>query len=188
MSRHCAARCCGCIGRQKRQVGLFKEGLLVAFVSWFEQREREIEANSLLLGITAVLKVRFGAEGGMLRAEVWKETNPEWLRRFLAMSETASLAELQKLLPYPDHVWEQARQIREARSGPFVSWFEQREQELEARTLLRGIMELLELKFESEGRTLVPELLVQNDLETLRRFLMAIRPAKSLEDLRKLLP
>jgi hypothetical protein len=75
---------------------------------------------------------------------------------------------------------------------PFLSWFEQREQKHEElgeiKTLHKGIGLGLELKFGADGQALATEVEKQTDLEWLRRFFDAIRPAKSLEDLRKLLP
>jgi hypothetical protein len=89
------------------------------FVSWFEEQiikageqakiegkiEGEIkgkiegEIEGLHLGIAPLLKVRFAAADEALAAEVRKQTDPSWLRRFLAESETGSLEELRKLLP-----------------------------------------------------------------------------------------
>jgi hypothetical protein len=92
-----------------------REGPTMAFVSWFEEQiikageqakiEGEIkgkiegETEGLHLGIASLLKVRFGAASEALTAEVRKQTAPDWLRRFLAECETATLDELQKLLP-----------------------------------------------------------------------------------------
>jgi hypothetical protein len=84
------------IWQRVRQV---QEGQTVAFVSWFEQQIEQAEIKGLQQGITSVLKVRFGADGEMLAAEARKQTAPDWLRRFLAASETGSLDELRKLLP-----------------------------------------------------------------------------------------
>ena len=73
------------------------------FLAWFEEREQkradEAEAKALRRGIGALLKVRFGAEGETLAAEVLKRQDLEWLRRFLDLSETLPLDELRKLLP-----------------------------------------------------------------------------------------
>jgi hypothetical protein len=81
----------------------FQEGQAMPFVSWFEEQIEQAgvqaEVKGLHLGITSVLKVRFGADGEALAAEARKQTAPEWLRQFLAQSETGSLDELRKLLP-----------------------------------------------------------------------------------------
>ena len=71
---------------------------------------------------------------------------------------------------------------------PFLSWFEQREQLREdlgkIQGLHQGIALGLELKFGAEGQALAAEVEKQTDLEWLQRFMDAIRPAKSLADLR----
>jgi hypothetical protein len=81
----------------------FQEGQAMPFVSWFEEQiekaGEQAEAAGLQQGIAVVLKLRFGAEGEVLAAEARKQTAPEWLRQFLAQSETGSLDELRKLLP-----------------------------------------------------------------------------------------
>jgi len=90
-----------------QQVRQFQEGQTMPFVSWWEEQiekagdEAKIkgEVVGLQQGITSLLKVRFGAGGEALAAEVRKQTAPDWLRRFLAESETGSLDDLQRLLP-----------------------------------------------------------------------------------------
>ncbi len=73
------------------------------FLSWFEvqfeQAKSTGEVEGLHKGILSLLKVRFGAEGEALAAEARNQADPDWLQRFLAASETASLVELRKLLP-----------------------------------------------------------------------------------------
>jgi hypothetical protein len=85
------------------QVREFQEGQTMPFVSWFEQQIEKSgergEIRGLHQGITSVLKVRFGADGEALAAEARKQTTPDWLRQFLAASETGSLDDLRKLLP-----------------------------------------------------------------------------------------
>ncbi len=80
-----------------------QEGQTMPFVSWFEEQiqkaDEQARAESLHLGITAVLKLRFGADGEALAAEARKQTAPDWLQQFLVQSETDSLDELRKLLP-----------------------------------------------------------------------------------------
>ncbi len=96
------------------------------------------------------------------------------------------------LLPLPpqrnDPIWQKIREVREGQTMPFVSWFEEQIEQAEVKSLHKGIALGLELKFGSDGQALATEVEKQTDLEWLRRFFDAIRPAQSLEDLRKLLP
>jgi hypothetical protein len=82
-----------------QKVCQLQEGQSMPFVSWFEDQIEQAEVKGLQQGITSLLKVRFGADGEALAAEARKQTVPDWLRRFLAVSETGSLDELRKLLP-----------------------------------------------------------------------------------------
>jgi hypothetical protein len=96
------------------------------------------------------------------------------------------------LLPLPrernEPIWQKVRQLQEGQSMAFVSWFEEQFQQAEAKGLHQGIALGLELKFGAAGQALASEVENQTNLEWLRRFFDAIRPANTLDDLRKLLP
>jgi hypothetical protein len=104
------------------------------------------------------------------------------------------------LLPLPKEtnapIWQKIRELREGEPMPFVSWFEEQIEQAgdqaaiktEIKGLHKGIALGLELKFGADGQTLAAEVAKQADLEWLRRFFDAIRPATSVDDLRKLLP
>jgi hypothetical protein len=104
------------------------------------------------------------------------------------------------LLPLPkernDPIWQKIREAQEGQTMPFVSWFEEQIEKAgeraeikgEIKGLHQGIALALELKFGGDGKALATEVEKQTDLEWLRRFLDAVRPATSLDDLRKLLP
>ena len=86
----------------------FQEGQSMPFVSWFEeqfQNSKELgviegKAQGLHEGIAGMLELKFGAEGQALAAEVEKQTDLEWLQRFLhAIRPANSVADLRALLP-----------------------------------------------------------------------------------------
>jgi hypothetical protein len=80
------------------------------FISVFEQEildqkqeildQKQQTRETCLRGIALGLKLKFQAEGQTLFAEVQKQTEIDWLRRFLDRIESAdSIDDLRKLLP-----------------------------------------------------------------------------------------
>ncbi len=90
---------------QKQQLQT-KDQQLQAQAQQLQARDQQIQArdqqvrDSCLQGIGLALKLKFQTAGQALFAEVQKQTDLEWLRRFLASIESAATVEdLRRLLP-----------------------------------------------------------------------------------------
>jgi hypothetical protein len=85
-----------------QQFHTWREKNPMPFVSVFEQEileQKQQVRDSCLDGIALGLKLKFGEQGEALLAEVQKQTDLDWLRRFLKSIEpAASLDDLRKLL------------------------------------------------------------------------------------------
>ena len=110
-----------------------------------------------------------------------KEDRREWLRL------------IDWLLELPrernQRVWESIyRVMNEKEQGmPFVSFFEEREQEAEKRGLLKGIRAILRARLPQQETALLQRVEQVNDLDLLGRILDAASAA-DLEQLNRLLP
>jgi hypothetical protein len=166
----------------------------VKVINWRDRRkELEESANPVGLFVLAYLEGR-RVEGDH---EALAAVKLDLLSRLPARLSAAEEARpwfiyLDWLLPLPREynrrVWEQFESLG-GKAMDFMSYPEERGFEKGQRVgLLKAVKLGLDLKFGSEGLALLPEMEQIEDLATLEAVSNAIKPAASLDEIRKLIP